>query len=96
MLTTSTVRIFRGSETKQIDGHTCKPAHNGLFYYEPANYDGDVLYSTGHVLLVDACKAALADEAIEAPAALSTEDYEALTGWELTAAIELGCPPVAA
>jgi hypothetical protein len=95
MLTTSTVRIFRGSETKQIDGHTGKPAEPTLFYYEPSTYEGDVLYSIGHVLLVDACKAALDDEAIEVPEPLCYEEYAALTGWELTAAEELGCRPVA-
>jgi hypothetical protein len=93
MITTSTVRIFRGSETSQVDGHTGKPAEAALFYYEPADYEGDVLHSTGHVLLVDACQAALADNTIEAPTPLSYEEYAALTGWELTAADELGCKP---
>jgi hypothetical protein len=93
MLTTSTVRIFRGSETSQVCGHTGKPAEPALFYYEPANGDG--LHSTGYVLLVDACKDARADEAIGEPEPLSYEEYAALTGWELTAADELGCAPVA-
>lgn len=89
MLTTSTVRIFRGSETSQVCGHTGKPAEAPLFYYEPSDSESDVLWSKGYVLLVDACKAALADEAIDAPEPLANEEYTALTGWELTAYFEM-------
>lgn len=40
-------RIFKGSETGQVDGVTGRPAKSNLYYFEPANYDGDVLWSNG-------------------------------------------------
>lgn len=40
-------RIFLGSETNQINGIGGKPAHPGMWYWEPTDYDGDVLWSVG-------------------------------------------------
>lgn len=41
-------RVFLGSQTAQLnfDG---KPARAALWYYEPPDYDGDVLWSGGFV-----------------------------------------------
>ena len=37
--------IFQGKETAQLDGHTGNPASENAWYWEPADYEGDVLYS---------------------------------------------------
>lgn len=51
------VRIFRGDETRQLDasGH---PADPEKYYYEPADYDGDALWSIGYGCYGDAYHAA--------------------------------------
>jgi hypothetical protein len=51
------VRIFRGDETKQIcsDGTRADPE---LWYYEPADYEGDVLWSKGYGSRAEAYHAA--------------------------------------
>ncbi len=41
-------RVFKGSETNQIDGCTGEPADPELWYYEPTDYEGDVLWSEGY------------------------------------------------
>jgi len=41
-----TVRFFRGASTRQVDGHTGKPALKTKWYYEPEDYEGDVLFSS--------------------------------------------------
>ena len=38
-------RIFQGHTTRQINGHTTRAAEPQGWYYEPADYEGDVLYS---------------------------------------------------
>lgn len=50
------VRIFRGDETGQL-GHDAKPADPEKYYYEPLDYDGDVLWSVGHGSFADALSA---------------------------------------
>jgi hypothetical protein len=51
------VRIFRGYETRQIDssGH---PADHEKWYYEPSDYEGDVLWSRGYGSRAEAYHAA--------------------------------------
>lgn len=46
-------RVFRGDETGQLrfDG---KPADPERWYYEPVDYDGDVLWSRGYESRADA------------------------------------------
>src|SRR3970282_1537053 len=39
--------IFQGKETHQIDGETGRRAPPDAWYFEPDDYDGDVLYSRG-------------------------------------------------
>jgi hypothetical protein len=41
------IRLFRGDETNQLryDGNKADPE---LWYFEPINYDGDVLFSKGY------------------------------------------------
>jgi len=36
--------IFKGNETRQLDIHG-KPARQDSWYYEPADYEGDILWS---------------------------------------------------
>jgi hypothetical protein len=38
-------RIFQGKTTRQVDGHTTREADAEAWYYEPDDYEGDVLYS---------------------------------------------------
>ena len=40
-----TFRVFQGSETKQIRGDSAKKPAPTLWYYEPGDYEGDVLWS---------------------------------------------------
>jgi hypothetical protein len=43
------VRIFRGDETKQVTGDSVpRQADPEKYYYEPSDYDGDVLWSIGY------------------------------------------------
>lgn len=51
------VRIFRGDETNQLDsdGHRADPEK---WYYEPSDYEGDVLWSRGYGSRADAYHAA--------------------------------------
>jgi hypothetical protein len=39
------MRIFQGTDTRQLDGHTRRPAEAEAWYYEPDDYAGDVLWS---------------------------------------------------
>ena len=48
-------RVFQGHETKQIDGHTGAPAQDGAWHFEPADYDGDVLWSAPCATFDEAC-----------------------------------------
>src|SRR5215813_11194885 len=41
-------RVFQGKDTKQVDGHTTRPADPTAWYYEPSDYEGDVLYSASY------------------------------------------------
>ncbi|MEO7035598.1 MAG: hypothetical protein ABI548_16860 [Polyangiaceae bacterium] len=55
------VRIFRGDSTKQLR-HDGTPADPELWYYEPADYEGDVLWSRGYGSRAEAYQASgLAD-----------------------------------
>lgn len=54
----SKVRIFRGDETKQINGTDGSKADPEKWYYEPADYDGDVLWSQGYGSRAEAYHAA--------------------------------------
>lgn len=55
----STYRIFPGSETRQLQGHTHEPAVEQGWYWQPRDYQGDVLYSNPYA---DAEEAGLAGE----------------------------------
>jgi len=52
------IRFFRGSDTKQVDATTLQPADPEYWYYEPDDYDGDVLWSYGYRRYDAACDAA--------------------------------------
>jgi hypothetical protein len=41
------VRIVRGDETGQVS-HDGRPADPEKYYYEPLDYDGDMLWSTAY------------------------------------------------
>jgi hypothetical protein len=38
-------RVFQGKDTRQLDGHTIRPAEAEAWYWEPGDYDGDILWS---------------------------------------------------
>lgn len=38
-------RLFQGKDTRQIDGHTTRPAEAEAWYWEPSDYEGDTLWS---------------------------------------------------
>lgn len=67
------VRIFRGDDTGQVDllGNRADPKK---WYYEPADYEGDVLWSAGYYSRANAYHAAgLSPEYSFHAAGLSTE-----------------------
>lgn len=41
-------RVFQGKDTRQVDGYTGKAALKDSWYYEPSDYEGDVLYSVAY------------------------------------------------
>ena len=41
-------RVFQGKTTKQRDSHTRTAAAPEGWYYEPVDYQGDVLYSEAY------------------------------------------------
>lgn len=51
------VRIFHGDSTRQID-YKGNKANPELWYYEPSDYDGDVLWSLGYANYAEAYHAA--------------------------------------
>lgn len=53
------LRIFRGDETLQVQADDGIPAIPTLWYWEPADYDGDVLWSDGYETEAEAQRAAL-------------------------------------
>lgn len=53
--------FFQGATTKQVDGHTGAKAQPDAWYYEPADYDGDTLWSKPYATRSDAEEAARAD-----------------------------------
>jgi hypothetical protein len=55
------VRIFRGDATRQRQ-YNGEPADPELWYYEPSDYDGDVVWSTGYGSYADAYHACGAGE----------------------------------
>jgi hypothetical protein len=91
MLRTSVVCFFRGAETSQVDGHTGASADPTLFYFEPADYAGDALYSKGFVLVADCVRAAIDTLSLSSGEwiAAAVAAAEATTGWERQAAWEL-------
>ena len=54
----STYRILQGKETQQITGHTREPATATAWYWEPADDEGDVLYSNAYTEAEEAARAA--------------------------------------
>jgi hypothetical protein len=52
------IRFFLGADTKQVDAVTLRPAEPEYWYYEPEDYDGDVLWSDGYRPYDAACDAA--------------------------------------
>ncbi len=51
------VRLFRGDATQQL-AHDGAKADPELWYYEPADYEGDTLWSKGHGSRAEAYHAA--------------------------------------
>jgi hypothetical protein len=53
-------RVFRGDETDQVAIHVSgiTPADPTLWYWEPADYEGKILYSKGYASQRDATYAA--------------------------------------
>ena len=41
-------RLFQGKTTQRVDSHTRRAADPEAWYYEPLDYEGDVLYSEGY------------------------------------------------
>ena len=56
-------RFFQGASTRQVDGHTGRPADPQAWYYEPADYEGDVLYSAPYATRAEAEDAAAREPA---------------------------------
>lgn len=50
--------IFQGTETRQIDGHTMRPAAAEAWYWEPGDYEGDTLWSEAFATREEADEAA--------------------------------------
>lgn len=46
--TFNSYRIFRGSETEQVDPWVGESADADSWFWEPEDYDGDVLYSRSY------------------------------------------------
>ena len=57
-----TFRVFKGENTRQIDGVSHQPARPGFWYFEPLDYAGDVLWSEPFPTETLAAEAALAEE----------------------------------
>lgn len=55
--TINNVRLFRGDATEQLQ-HDGRKADPELWYWEPVDYEGDVLWSKGHGCRADAYHAA--------------------------------------
>ena len=51
------VRVFRAEDTRQVDAQG-RPAVSGAWYWEPTDYDGDVLWSSPSKTRVAAISAA--------------------------------------
>lgn len=62
------MRIFQGQNTGQIDGHTGQAAFADAWYYEPDDYEGDVLWSEPFASRAEA------EQAAEASAPQETHD----------------------
>lgn len=54
------VRVFRGDTTRQVDdsGPSATPADPEKWYYEPRDYEGDMLWSRGYDSYAEAYHAA--------------------------------------
>ena len=57
-MATPTFRIFQGHETNQICGITGAAAMPNEWYWEPADYDGDTLWSVNFDTKEEALRAA--------------------------------------
>lgn len=55
------IRIFQGKETRQIDGVSGAPVQADGWYWEPDDYEGDVLWSEAFASAQDAQDAADTD-----------------------------------
>lgn len=58
MMDCNKYRIFSGRETDQIDGVDGSAADSQLYYWEPSDCSGDVLWSRGYLTEADATTAA--------------------------------------
>ena len=56
-MNTEAVRVFPGHATRQVTT-IGRPADAEKFYFEPADYDGDVLFSMSYTTETDALAAA--------------------------------------
>lgn len=53
-------RLFQGRDTRQIDGVSGHPAQTDAWYWEPADYEGDTLWSEAFATREEAAQAAQA------------------------------------
>ena len=60
-------QIFQGKETTQVAGHLARPAQPEAWYYEPADYAGDLLWSLPYRIR-DEAEHAAQEEATDAAA----------------------------
>lgn len=83
-------RVFQGHTTRQIDGHTARAAQPQGWYYEPTDYEGDVLYSVAYATRQAAEDAATIEEGLTEPLRLDTRIDGELDrlGWSSTTAPE--------
>lgn len=76
-------RIFQGRTTRQIEGHLGAPADPKGWYYEPFDYEGDVLWSQSYAT-DDAARVAADEEenneVLEEPPANWDEDVDHTAG----------------
>jgi hypothetical protein len=82
MLNTPRVRFFRSDETDQVEVTTGLPPAAGLTHFEPADYDGDVLYSEGYETVEEAVDAAVADVVLNLVDESWLDAITEETGWE--------------
>jgi hypothetical protein len=54
-------RVFKGTDTKQVDAISGAPARPDQWYFEPTDYEGDVLWSSGFDEAEDARQEAMTE-----------------------------------